>query len=90
MWFAAVAVLFAVLKWAEIDPVTGWSWWWVLLPVGLAVVWWEVLDPMLSISKRRESRKMVERKEERHRKMQKSLGLIDTKKGKRRTGRPPL
>jgi small Trp-rich protein len=90
MLFAIAAALFALLKWAEIDPFAGVSWWWVALPVGLAIVWWEVLDPMLSISKRREVRKMDERKVQRHLKMQKDLGLIDTKRGKKRSGRSPL
>lgn len=90
MYFAIAAVLFAVLKWLDVSPVNGWSWWWVALPVALAVVWWEVLDPMFSISKKRESRKMDQRKVDRHLQMQKDLGLIDTKRGKKRAGRPPL
>lgn len=90
MWFAFAAVIFAGLKWAEIEPVNSWSWWWVALPVGMAVVWWEIIDPMFSVSKKRESRKMESRKEARHLKMQKDLGLIDTKRGKKRSGRPPL
>jgi small Trp-rich protein len=90
MYFAIAAVLFALLKWTDTGPFATWSWWWVALPVVLAVVWWEVLDPLFSISKKRESRKMEQRKVDRHLKMQKDLGLIDTKRGKKRAGRPPL
>jgi small Trp-rich protein len=90
MYFAIAAVLFALLKWQEIGPFAALSWWWVAVPVGLAVFWWEVLDPMFSISKKREVNKMDQRKIDRHRQMQKDLGLIDTKRGKKRAGRPPL
>lgn len=83
MLFALIALLYALMKWFEIDPVAAWSWWWIAVPVGLAVIWWEVLDPALGISKRRESAKMEQRKVERHRRMQKELGQIEVKRKKR-------
>lgn len=84
MWFALIAVLFALLKYFEIGPVASLSWWWFALPVCLAIVWWEVLDPMLSISKKREARKMEDRKRDRHQRMQKDLGLLDQNSKKKR------
>jgi small Trp-rich protein len=88
MWFAIAAVAFALLKYFDI-AFTQVSWWWVLVPVVLAALWWELIDPMFGVSKKREARKMEERKQERHERLQKELGLINTRIGqqRRRSGR---
>ena len=44
MAFLLVGLLLLVLKIAEIGPVAGWSWLWVLAPFALAVAWWAWAD----------------------------------------------
>ena len=44
MYFVAIGALLLVLKMADVTPVGGWPWWGVLLPFGLAVVWWAIAD----------------------------------------------
>jgi small Trp-rich protein len=75
MGFVVLGVVFIVLKWLGVAPVAGWSWWWVLLPFALAFVWWEVIDPMFNISKKRAMNDMAQRQEQRRRKYRESLGL---------------
>jgi len=49
LWIGALLV---ALKWIGVDPVAGWSWWWVVSPFLLAVVWWEWLERMLGLDRR--------------------------------------
>lgn len=44
MLFLGVGILLLALKYLEIDPVAGWPWWGVLIPFGLAAVWWTWAD----------------------------------------------
>ncbi|MFM2058617.1 MAG: hypothetical protein RLY71_3002 [Pseudomonadota bacterium] len=74
MWFVVVGVLLVAAKILDVWPVIYWSWWVVLAPFVLALVWWAVLDA--SGSTRREAmRQMQAKKDERRRKAMKSLGL---------------
>jgi small Trp-rich protein len=79
MWFVVVGVLLVVAKILDVWPVIYWSWWAVLAPFVLAIVWWAVLDA--SGSTRREAmRQMDAKKDERRRKAMKSLGLDERDK----------
>ena len=44
MYLLGLGIVFLVLKYLEIGPVAAWSWLIVLLPFGLAVVWWAWAD----------------------------------------------
>lgn len=44
MWFLGVGLVVLFLKFQEIGPVASWPWWGVLLPFGLAAVWWTWAD----------------------------------------------
>lgn len=44
MYFLGVGILLLVLKYLEIGPVAMWSWWLVLAPFGLAILWWSWAD----------------------------------------------
>lgn len=44
MYFLGLGIVLLVLKFLEIGPVAAWSWWLVLAPFGLAVVWWAWAD----------------------------------------------
>ena len=44
MWLIVIGVLLIALKLAEFGPIGALSWWWVLSPFVLAVLWWEFAD----------------------------------------------
>lgn len=75
MVFVLLGVVFIVLKLMGVMPVAAWSWWWVLLPLALAFVWWEIIDPMFGISKKRAMTQMENRQKARREKYRQSLGL---------------
>jgi small Trp-rich protein len=74
MAFLFVGLLLLALKLTEIGPVATWSWTWVLLPFGLAIVWWAIADKT-GLTRRRAMRKMDERKAERRQRSLEQLGL---------------
>ncbi|MNW04804.1 hypothetical protein D3C71_2009480 [compost metagenome] len=44
MWMLLIALLLTVLRYLEVGPLAGLSWWWLLLPYGLTVAWWSFAD----------------------------------------------
>lgn len=56
MALVCLGVLGLVLKWLEIGPVAQWSWWVVLAPFGLAVLWWSFSDAMGFTARARQKR----------------------------------
>jgi small Trp-rich protein len=64
MYFIVLGVLLLVMKVGEFGPVGAWSWWAVLWPFGVAVVWWAWADAT-GWTKRREMDKMEEKKRQR-------------------------
>lgn len=44
MYFLGIGIVLLLLKWQEFGPVANWSWWLVLAPFGLAVLWWAWAD----------------------------------------------
>ena len=75
MVFVLLGLVFIVLKFMGIAPVAAWSWWWVLLPLALAFIWWEIIDPMFGMSNKRAMRDMHRRQQARREKYRESLGL---------------
>jgi small Trp-rich protein len=73
MAFVWLGVLTLVLKWLEIGPVAQWSWWAVLSPFALAVVWWALSDALGFTARARQKRE-DERREQRRRNTVESLG----------------
>ena len=69
-----VGVLLLAAKMAEFGPFATWSWWIILAPFGLAVLWWEFADSS-GWTKRREMDKMEARKVNRRQRMMESMGL---------------
>ncbi len=74
MAFLIVGVLLMALKYAEVAPVVNWSWWVILTPFGLAVLWWAFADST-GLTQRRAMDKMDERKADRRKRDMESLGL---------------
>ena len=74
-----VGVLLLVAKWAEFGPFATWSWWIVLAPFGLAVLWWEFADSS-GWTKRREMNKMEVRKVDRRQRALEAMGMGASKR----------
>lgn len=74
MYFLGLGLVLLVMKWLELGPVVGWSWWIVLAPFALAVAWWAWADGS-GLTKRREMDKMDKRKADRIDKQREALGL---------------
>ena len=74
MYFLLLGVLALMLKYLEIGPVATLSWWLVLSPFALAVVWWAWADAS-GYTKRKEVEKMDDRKQKRIDKQRVAMGL---------------
>lgn len=81
MVFLVVGVLLLLMKIAEFGPVAELSWLWVLLPFGLAVLWWAFADST-GLTQRRAMAKMDLRKQQRRERDMAALGL-DVRREKR-------
>ena len=79
MYFLIIGVLGLGLKYLEIEPVAGVSWWLVLTPFALAAAWWWFADAS-GYTKRKEIEKMDERKQKRLDKQQEALGMLSRKR----------
>ena len=64
MYMVVLGVILLILKLAEFGPVGAWSWWIILIPFALAVVWWAWADSS-GWTKRREIDKMDEKRKQR-------------------------
>jgi small Trp-rich protein len=74
MPLVALGVLLMIAKWAEFGPMATWSWWIILAPFGLAVLWWEFADGT-GWTKKRAMDKMEKRKLDRREQAMESLGI---------------
>jgi small Trp-rich protein len=74
MAFLLLGLALLAMKFAEIGPVAAWSWWVVLTPFGLAVLWWAYADGT-GLTQRRAVEKMEKRKAERRQRDMEALGL---------------
>ncbi len=74
MYAVVIGVLLVLLKLADVEPVAGWSWWGVVTPLGLAVLWWEYADRS-GLTKRREMDKMEGKKKQRRAENMAKLGM---------------
>lgn len=81
MPLVAIGVLLLLAKWAEFGPFATWSWWIILAPFGLAVLWWEFADGT-GWTKRRAMDKMEQKKIDRRDKAMEALGLINRRRDK--------
>ena len=74
MYLLLVGILGLALKYLEIEPVAGLSWWLILSPFALAVIWWAWADAS-GYTKRREIKKMDQRKQKRIDRQRAAMGL---------------
>lgn len=79
MGFVLLAVLFLVLKALDVGFVAGLSWWWVLLPLVAAALWWHLADSFGYTQKKAMDR-MEARKEKRRLRQLEALGRVDERR----------
>lgn len=72
MYLLGLGCLLLVLKLAEFGPVALWSWWWVLLPFGLAALWWAWADAT-GYTQRKAMRREDQRRQERQERAKRAL-----------------
>jgi len=73
MWFVAAGVLLVILKLLGVGPLAAWPWWWVLIPFGLAAVWWAWADAS-GYTQRKAMQRMDARKAARRARAMASMG----------------
>ena len=83
MYFLLLGLGLLLLKYAEIGPVAAWSWWVVLAPFGLAVLWWAWADSS-GLTKRRIAQREDERKRKRIERAQSATGQVPPPRNSRR------
>jgi small Trp-rich protein len=80
MWFVAIGVVMLVMNLAGIGPVGAWVWGWgergllILLPFGLAIVWWLWAD-MTGLTQRRAMARHEAKRQDRRERNAQALGL---------------
>ena len=82
MYLLGLGIIFLVLKYAEIGPVAAWSWWWVLAPFALAVIWWAWADST-GYTKRKAMERDDQRRDARRQRTKNALDANFQKKNKR-------
>ena len=74
MYLLGLGILLALLKYLEIGPVAQWSWWVVLVPFGLTLLWWAWADST-GYTKRKAMEKVEKRKQDRVNKQKEAMGM---------------
>ena len=74
MYLLILGVILMLMKYLGVEFMASVSWWWVLTPFALAVVWWAWADAT-GYTKRREMDKMDKKKQDRIDKQRENLGI---------------
>lgn len=74
MYFLGIGIVLLLMKYLEVDPVVAWSWWLVLTPFGLAVVWWAWADAS-GYTRRKAMERDDKRRQDRINKQRDALGI---------------
>jgi len=48
-----IIVLLSLLRYFEVGPVADLSWWWIVGLMGVAFIWFEFIERMLGLDKRK-------------------------------------
>ena len=65
MWFIWVGVAMIILKVLEISVFSELSWWWVALPFGVGLLWFELVEKRLGMDKKKAFDEIDKAKKER-------------------------
>lgn len=74
MYFLGLGIILLLMKYLDIDPVVAWSWWVVLAPFGLAMVWWAWADAS-GYTRRKAMEREDKRRLDRINKQREGMGL---------------
>jgi small Trp-rich protein len=74
-----LALAYLALKLLDVGFVSAWSWHWAWVPIGCALVWWQIADK-IGYTQRKQMDKMDARKEARRQRTLEALGRGPTKK----------
>jgi len=74
MYLLGLGIILLAMKYLEMGPVAAWSWWVVLAPFGLAMVWWTWAD-WSGYTKRKAVERENQKKQARIDKSKASLGI---------------
>jgi small Trp-rich protein len=74
MYFLGLGIVLLLMKYLDIDPVMGWSWWIVLAPFALAVAWWTWADAS-GYTRRKAMEREDQRRLDRINKQRDAMGL---------------
>ncbi len=76
MYLLGLGLVLLIMKWLAWGPVALWSWWLVLVPFVLAVVWWEWADNT-GYTKRKAMERESKKGEERRARIKENLSSIN-------------
>ena len=62
MYLLGLGIILLLMKYLEMGPVATWSWWIVLTPFALAVVWWAWADSSVYTKRKAMEREDARRK----------------------------
>ncbi len=65
MWLILVGLVLLVSKLTDFGPLAGLSWWWVLLPFIVALIWFEIFERRLGLDKKKAFDELEQAKKER-------------------------
>ena len=74
MYTLILGIALSLLKYLDVAPVAQWSWWWVLSPFAVTILWWAWADST-GYTKRKAMEKMDQRKKDRLDKQKQALGM---------------
>jgi small Trp-rich protein len=60
-----VIVALSLLRYLEIGPFAGFSWWWIAGLVAIAFAWFEFIEKMLGLDKRKAHEQIEQARKER-------------------------
>ena len=60
-----VIVLLSLLRYFEVGPVANLSWWWIVGLMGVAFIWFEFIERLLGLDKRKSHNELEEARKER-------------------------
>lgn len=65
MVFIVLGTLLLLMKWFAFGPVATWSWWIVLAPFAGGLIWFEIVEPVLGLDKKKAHSELEKVKKER-------------------------
>lgn len=60
-----VIVLLSLLRYFEVGPIANLSWWWIVGLMGVAFIWFEFIERMLGLDKRKSHDELEQARKER-------------------------